>query len=125
MLKYLFKAEFADGSFIQQNQDDVSSVDPTKSMFFDVLNHPSELIKFSLGDFLSLHLLSGEFVLNGNTFSVHDPSKPVPSDRRLIFFRRHTHTLVMGGDNGHEVEYHLGWQATVNGENVQHTVAVS
>ena len=125
MLKYLFLAHFEDGSFIQQNQDDVSSLDPCKSMFFDVLNHPSPLVTFSLGDILSLDLRTGQFILAGSPFQVYDPSKPVPTCRRLIYFRRHTHRMNAALEElSHEVEYHLGWQATIDNENTQHTVAV-
>jgi hypothetical protein len=125
MLKHLFKAEFADGSVIQQDQTDVSKLDATKSMFCDVLNHPSELVMFSLGDVLSLHLPSGQFRLNGNSFHVQDPSRPTPDKRKLIYFRTNTVHMNAGLEQvGTETEYHLGWQATVNGENVQHTVKV-
>jgi hypothetical protein len=37
MLKYLFTASFRDGKIYQQNEEDISVVDPSKSCFFDIL----------------------------------------------------------------------------------------
>src|SRR5438132_857392 len=129
-LKYLFTAEFADGSTIQQNEADVSKIDPRKSMFYDVLNHPSEVIRFSLMDqvnifdpVVSLDLLIGEFILNGSAFTVQHPNKYIATPRRLIFFRQHQ-VVVMSGEEI-SLTYHVGWQANLeDGENVQYTVAV-
>lgn len=127
MLKYLFLAEFEDGSFIQQDQADVSKLDPSKNQLHDVLSHPSKLVRFTLGSnfgSLSLNLLTGQFVVNESSFTVHDPSKREPTERKLIYFKRHTHSTC-NGEQTHDIVYHLGWQATIDGEKTQHTVAVS
>ncbi len=128
MLKYLFKADFEDGSSILQTQDDVSSVDPTRSAFFDVLTHESKLTEFHLVNedrsvSASLTLVTGEFSLNGARFYLDHAGIP-DGTYRLVYFRRHKH---MSGTEGqsHEVSFFLGWQTTLDNKNIQRTITVS
>jgi hypothetical protein len=125
-LKYLFIAEFFDGSVYRQTPDDTSRVDPLRSCFYDVLNHPAPVTRFTLRgeDALSasVELTTGLFTVNGVTFRAGDP-RCVPSSYRLVFYRQHV-VEIIGGDR-HDVTYHLGWQGEFAGRNVQCTIAVT
>ena len=68
-LKYLFNAEFEDGTIISQTQDDVSKLDEKRSQFYDVLEYAntSPIKRFELaGDDKSLiiDLETGRFDLS-------------------------------------------------------------
>jgi len=130
MLRYLFEALYNDGTSLRQSQDDVSSVDPTRSAFFDV-DH-SKLLHFRLVRqespvcFYAVDLRDGWFFVNGLPFRMHE--YPV-TNIRLIFFRRHTHNFnansdgTPGEETDHRVVYRLGWQGNdYEGKNVQHVM---
>jgi hypothetical protein len=137
-LKYLFTAIFSDGSFIIQEPSDVSKIDPTKSQFYDVKLREDDLIEFVLYSSVDDHTISvrldtGTFMASNNSlnnpviFSAGDLRNNFPPDTkyRIIFLRRHTHTF--SSDNielGHDVEYIIGWQCTVDGKNFQQTMIV-
>lgn len=112
-LKYLFVAEFEDGSKIEQTSADVSAIDKTKSAYFDVLQHPSKLIAFTLkkGLFYSLRLdlKTGIFTQNGVTFQLED--NPMRPDE-LLFYRQHQHDLNMNSktETDHRTVYFLGYK---------------
>ena len=132
MLKYLFEAAFNDGTWIKQTQADVSPNDPSKSAFFDVLNRLDDVILFrivSSTTTASVDLATGAFYVNGVTLQAQDPTRPVPADakRRLIYFRnvrQHLHINNADRTQSTDVSFHIGFQATVNGENVQQTIAL-
>ena len=72
MLRYLFKAEFTDGTFIQQTQEDVSLLKKGKNRFYDVLNNGKRVRKLTIAEqkvwnptTLSVDLDTGTFTLNG------------------------------------------------------------
>lgn len=140
MLKYLFTAEFADGTKIVQEPEDKSVIEPEKrSRFFDVLQYPSKLIRFSLSDGKTTHsvdLLDGHFEKDG---VITKESPKLGFDPlcgfRVVFFRAHTHTFVKPRqqgveeaqhpgmvETGHIVTYKLGWQCTVDGKNVEEVI---
>jgi hypothetical protein len=119
-LKYLFECEFADGKKIRQMADDVSSVDPSKSTIYDVLQYPSEVVWFRLypaSDWLkcshALHLPSGTFYKDGAPCSEPTPELPVDAKRRLIYYRlvKITHFAASLLDREIIVKYNFGWQA--------------
>ena len=131
-LTYLFECHFSDGTFLQQTKEDVSKTDPTKSAFFDVVNSKQEVTVFGLyndTNTLIVDLRDGHFEVNGVPFNFHAEHYPEqPTEFRLIYFHRHRHTVTMGQPTtelDHTVEYHCGWQTTVNGKNYQQTIAVS
>jgi len=137
-LKYLFRAEFGDGSVIEQTPEDRSLFDPERrSRFFDVCEKEKEstLIRFSLIEqdgsaVYSVDLNDGHFeVVRGGgepvSFRFHESAKPL-SGFRLIFFRRHKHRMNISGiadgkghfavvngieDVSHEIVYRMGWEA--------------
>lgn len=72
MLKYLFKAEFTDGTFIQQTQEDVSLLKNGRNQWYDVVNigKPVRRLtyyeqKFWNPTVISVDLNTGLFELNG------------------------------------------------------------
>ncbi len=74
MLRFLFKAEFTDGTFIQQTQEDVSLLVKGKNQWYDVLHSDREVKKITLSEqkiwnpsTLSADLITGNFELNGKT----------------------------------------------------------
>jgi len=132
-LKYLFSAVFRDGSTIDQTQDDVSSLLLGKSAFYDVLQRLDDLDQFYLhggnGHVVGVSLLNGSFVLNGTPFSVGDEEVTIPEGTRfrLIYFRRVKHNICIGSSDveSTDVEYFLGWHATIDGQNVKRVFGLS
>ena len=149
-LKYLFIAEYRDGSLFQQNIQDISSTIPTSSAFSDV--RQQELKRFSLRhvqkyvwdkgpneEFFEdsekcirwgensfvVDLTDGHFEVNGISFRMHESGSRL-ENFRLIFFRRHTETLNAQLQSlQHETVYRLGWQANdSDGQNVQYVMEI-
>jgi hypothetical protein len=124
-LSYLFTCLFKNGTSIVQTQHDTSPNDPSKSAFYDVLQNIDDVLSFKLSDgtnTCSVHLQDGHFEVNGMSFFAHEA---IPGAQyRLIYFRRNQQMTVSGGANSHTVEYHLGWQTTVDGKNYQQTISV-
>lgn len=123
-LKYKFSALYTDGSLIEQNDEDVSAQDTRRSAFYDV-DH-SRLNVFTLkgaGHIYTVDLLDGTFGIDGVPFRMHEG--PL-SNIRLIFFRRHTHTVNgLFEELAHQIVYRLGWQANnAEGKNVQRVMEV-
>jgi hypothetical protein len=154
-LSYLFECHFKDGTVIQQNEADVSSVDPGRSAFYDVMQRKDDIVVFGLytnvtegGNTYAVDLRDGSFIINGAKFLIpKDIYTPVlttateasiqnipfeaAEDQKyeLLFFRRHKHMVVMGQDTAddlsHQIEYHLGWTTKVDGKEIQQTISIS
>jgi hypothetical protein len=132
MLKYLFQANFSDGTFLQQTQDDISKMEPTKSAFYDVLQHDNlesfGLFSEQVPNIYAVDLRDGHFEINGVPFNVQDPSEKIEnSPRRLIYFRNVTR--MFNPENMEETDvnlvYHIGWQLTDStGRNFQYTISI-
>lgn len=112
-LKYLFVAEFEDGSKIEQTGADVSATDKTKSTYFDVVNHPSKLKTFTLKKgllwSLSLDMKTGIFTQNGTKLQIEDnPLKP----DEIVFYRQHQHDMNMNTrtETDHRTVYFIGYK---------------
>jgi hypothetical protein len=103
-LKYLFVADYKDGSRFTQNDGDVSSVDPLRSSFYDVLNGHgcppiSEMARFSLsgdGHTYSVSLVDGTYTddlrecpLPGESFE-KDPTEPY----QIVYYRLRRHHKI-------------------------------
>lgn len=130
MLKYLFEAEFQDGSRIMQDHKDTSSQDPKRSQFYDVLEKDKEtaITKFAIngdGKYLLVDLADGMFYLNDIPLKCHENLPDPTAPKRLIFYRQHTHqTNWEGVELSHEVEYCIGWQTTIKGKNYKETLTL-
>lgn len=127
---FFFEAHFRDGSFIQQKPDDQSLTTPGKNAFFDVLARIDDVLVFGLFSngyaetVACVYLQDGHFEINGIPFTTQDPRVDLTGAKlRLIYFKRHHHT-VTSGQEIHDIEYHIGWQTTINGQNYQQTIAI-
>ncbi len=128
-LKYHFTVGFQNGEIYSQAPDDVSVIDPTRSSFFDVQqqeNQGNPPVIFTLEDGENLYvvdLMDGHFEVNGSIFHMYD--KPLTGPLRLVYFRRHLHSFYNGVHGDHKIAYNFGWQATIDGENVQRVMTIN
>jgi len=127
-LKYLFIAEYTDGTFFKQTPEDVSAIDPKRSCFYDVLNSGKTVRRFSLvdeSDICSVNLEDGYFDVNGKRFFA-GKILPLPAKLRLIFYREHTHKFNREETEelSHEIDYVIGWQTTIKGKNYQQIIRI-
>ncbi len=123
MLKYLFEALLLDGTSIRQTQKDASTLDPTKSAWFDVLQRLDDvdallLHRDGLETVASVWMSDGRFRVNGNEFFVAPCGV---TDRHLVggkhrahYYSRPTVNLV----SGEEIDrlYAIGWEYVINGK---------
>lgn len=128
-MKYLFTVYFQDGTFYEQNEQDVSRSSPERSCFFDIQqqeNAGNPVVIFCLTNGINSYLVDlrdGHFEVNGVHLDLND--EEVKGPFRLIYFRRHTHNFSQGGgQDAHWFTYNMGWQATHNGENVKRIIRV-
>lgn len=123
-LKYLFEAYFADGHRIIQDLDDISSLDPARSTFYDVLQYEStsELVLFGLylgKNTYVVDLLDGHFEVNGVPFSAQPVALPEMIEGgkfKLLYCRDHQQELILSENSSkpgkHSVQYRFGWEYT-------------
>jgi len=127
-LKYLFGVHYSDGSEFFQTPDDVSATDPIRSAFYDVDLDRVELFQLEGdGHKYLVDLRDGHFEIDGLPFIAGDPRvQPIGQELRLVYFRRHRESQHSDGTTSSApVEYHFGWQFTVDGKNYQQTLAVT
>lgn len=119
-LKYLFGVRYSDKSEYFQTPSDTSLTDPTRSAFFDVMKRYEDVEVFQLtgdGHKYLVDLRDGHFEIDGVPFWMDGPED---QPFRLIYFRRHTHTLNAAfAELAHTIEYCFGWQTTADGKNHQ------
>src|SRR5579871_573575 len=116
MFRYLYQAEFADGTLItqpnlNQNHLDVSELDPTKSLFHDVISKEG-LVKFRLepqfvGTVYELDMKTGKV----NGLGIFQ-DRVIDTPLRLVYFRRTVRTLGCDGQEGVTYKFVFGWQTT-------------
>lgn len=112
MLKYLFTAQYKDGTTYEQNEQDVSLADGKRSCFFDVKQDEVEVFHLQGNDnVFSVSMIDGSFAVNGIWFYMHDSALGL-KDFRLIFYRQHTHQFnaETRAELAHQIEYCIGWQ---------------
>lgn len=126
-LDFLFVAETYDGHLIKQPENDISPLDPTKSSFYDVLQH--KIKRFSLvgkGMIFTVDLTDGHYEVNGNI--VYTKRPPGKCELRLVYYRQVQQRLAVGADGGQKmmpiVRYFIGWQATLRGKNYNFELGV-
>ena len=125
MLKYLFTVEYKDGSIYEQNTEDISISDKTKSCYFDI--NQDEVKVFSLkgnGHTYLVNLEDGHFEIDEVPFKFHEENL---KDLRLVFWRRHTYSLNIDlQEKAHEIVYRFGWQANDDkGQNIQRVMEIN
>lgn len=131
MLKYLFTAEFNDGTTVEQTQEDISFTGKG-SAFTDVLVKDG-LKSFSLhgkDNSVTVDLKTGKFGVNGLWVDIHDQYfDPSQHKLRLIYFRETIVERVQSDetteDRHYVNRYFIGWHTTVKGKNIKVTLAVS
>jgi len=128
-MQYLFHAYFKNGLELSQPENDISSVNPEKSAFWDVLQEidkGNELLAFALTDGQNSYLVDlrdGAFEVNGAAFFIRN-SLPV-TNRRLIYFRDVTHHFTQDAPTSVSTLFNLGWQGNEpDGRNVQQVIQV-
>src|SRR5260370_31787542 len=118
-LKYLFNTIYDDGTMFVQNKEDISTVDPKRSAYYDV--KLDKVYMFTLNsqhNHMSLNLLEGRFY-PGN-FTIGDD--PGPKPYKLIFYRQHIHNFNVGLDElSHEVKYCIGY---TDADGVEHKILI-
>lgn len=141
-LKYLFIAEYSDGTFEKQTPDDVSKIDPEKkrSQFYDVLQSGKPIRKFSLvgsGNEVTVDLQTGLFSINGLKVLLESEKLPrLPDKFDLIFYRQVTENTNIEYNLFSKIiqkiiplesfcEYFIGWQCNINGKNYQQKLAIN
>jgi hypothetical protein len=139
-LKYLFEAEFTDGTIYTQTADDVSNIDPKRSQFYDVLHTGKTIKRFSLvgeGNKLTVDLTTGFFEVNGLTVLLESTKLPGPPDKfDLVFYRQRTHDIdvtyekktgnvVETGGETEFCEYFIGWTCEIAGKHYIQKMAVA
>lgn len=148
-MRWLFTAEFADGSTIEQDESDRSQTrtDGTGSRFSDVLAYQdtSPLVAFHLyhtngKEAATVDLRTGAFVINGTPFHAHNQFfEPGERQLELIYFREtRVESDVRGTvqDDGSVKEEHglnprhyvnryfIGWRTIDAGKETSQTIAV-
>ena len=140
-LRYLFIAEFDDGTQIAQTPEDKSEHREDKSAFWDVQYQQGDfaeqqpeqvkkLIRFHLTDrnnWYTVDLRDGLFEINGLPFAAHDqlftPNQPLT----LIYFRETKSDLHGSGEvNQYVNRYFLGWWCLDGeGNKLKQTIAIA
>jgi hypothetical protein len=130
MLKYLFVAQFTDGSIFQQTQEDRSLCVFGGSAFSDIKDR-DDIATFGLyspetDKDVSVNLQNGRFDINGFEFINDDPDIEFPEGTkyRLVYFRRNTINFDANGVQDKSTVFYIGWQATVDGKNYKRVIGV-
>lgn len=113
-MKYLFQVIFNDGQQVRQTQDDVSSIDPTKSTMFDVLQRIDDVVSFCLYEAdgtlaVNVDLERGLITVgDGIPFQqADDHTLPL----RLIYYRNVLAQVTPGIGSSHEIlDYVVGYE---------------
>lgn len=140
VLKYLFEAEYYDGTTYNQTPEDQSKLDEKKSEFYDVLNSGKVVKRFSLigeGNKISVDLSTGLFEVNGLPLLLESDKLPTLPDKfELIFYRQWTReqnityekrsgNIVNRSEGAAFCEYFIGWQCLIAGKNYQQKMAIA
>ena len=132
-LKYIFTAEFKDGTQYQQSPDDMPRIADRGSSFTDIISRLDDIVSFSViavadaTRFVGVDLLDGSFTISKLPFTSCNPSCSALKGTKLdlVYFRQVTRSIVSGsGEESLHVSYHIGWHTMVNGRVYQQTVAV-
>lgn len=125
-MKYLFSAQFKDGSVVKQTSEDVSSTDPLRSAFYDVARRIDEVDSFHLYNAkrsYTVDLKDGHFEIDGCHFAAQPVSSPqaMPEGGKyeLLYFRDVTRHFNIEPDaekpesTSVDIAFRFGWTYTV------------
>jgi len=125
-MKYLFRAQFNDGTGLTQSPDDTNPNGEGSS--FSYLLEQEKLHGGVKEFFLegeqsaSVNLIDGTFTINGVSFGAHDQDLE-PKDLRLIYFREVKQRIHGAEIASSEISrFFIGWQYTEDGKNHQQTI---
>lgn len=115
-LKYLFRCYFRDGSKVYQTLEDISSSDPKKSAYFDVVQRLNEVETFTITDgrtSATVDLCDGSFTVNGAKFFTEYRGVPRGTSLELVYFRRRTESFNAATRQPvrSTCEFHIGWKS--------------
>lgn len=132
--RWLFIADFSDGSELKQTPEDVL---PDSNQFKGVVERLDDLKAFSLAhvdrtQLVTVDLVTGNFIVNGTPVCIHnqrfDPSR---YKLELVYFREKVESQTRSVRSSEVLEeqsfvsrYFIGWKTTVNGKDKQVTLAV-
>jgi hypothetical protein len=122
-LLWLFTAHFADGTSIEQDENDASTTREGGSAFTDVLAYQqtSPVVWFVLhhtatGEHVGVDLILGRFSHNDRTFDINDAGcNPENHDLELVYYRSMRAQMTPDGPRHYVRRYCLGWKCTVGG----------
>jgi hypothetical protein len=108
-MKYLFIAQYKDGSQYDQSLDDCSKLGNNTSSFGDV--RKDEVARFHLqggGHIYTVDLSDGHFEIDGVPFRMHDDEV---TDLELVYFRRHWVTFSQDTykEESRRTVFFFGW----------------
>lgn len=135
---YLFTAYFSDGHFIAQTVEDISTIDPIRSAYFDVLEYEkkSTLVAFQLNGIntpnkVLVDLRTGKFLINGLAITLGDQNFMPETKFSLVYFRENQAQRDINQASGEIVgerfyinRYFIGWRNTWKGKDYQETIAL-
>lgn len=143
-LKYLFEAHLKDGTIIRQTPSDISTLDSSRSAYYDVVQRLDEVRTFGLyndNNVFTVSLEDGHFEVNGTPFSAQPTTQPIINEGgkfKLVYFRDHQQEFVLSatvGDDGQIIEsrslgphyhqYRMGWEYyDPSGQVYQQTIVI-
>lgn len=131
-MKYLFAAQLKDLSFIEQTSNDISTLNPLKSTFYDVLqaeeagNPPIKFCLSGNGCAYLVDLYDGHFEFGtseecGASFWLHEP---LQGELKLIYYRQVSFSInAFDNDDSHKtIVFNFGWQ--IPGTDVKRIVSI-
>lgn len=136
-MKYLFAAQFVDGTRIEQTPEDVSRYDPKRSAYYDIvqkLEAGGQLAFFGLTNVehsFVVDLLDGHFEIDRVVFyaqPVAGPEMPADGTFSLVYQRDHQQDFVQKegstslGD--HRVVWRFGWKYAAGDKTFEQTLVV-
>ena len=121
---FLYRVKYLDGSEYQQNEEDTSITDPTKSCYHDLTLHKIHLFTLTNGldSSYTLDLTDGGIAIN-NAKKIYLTDEPL-TNFKIVHYRRVT-VKFMEDTQVNEVVYVLGYFAqNKQGQEVNHTITI-
>jgi hypothetical protein len=121
--KYLYKVVYNDGSTYEQNEEDISIIDHTKSCYSDLkLDEIKTFTLYNDENWFSLDLATLTFYFKKHI--IFKPTHTNPNYIKLKHFRRNTITIQSDGKIIN-TEYHLGYTGEDDGKLIGETIIIT